>query len=215
MARKGYVHPSQRPGAYTPTRGHFVGQTFASYRQYQNASARTRGFASAARRLAAPRKLSLRDGLAALARPSRVRALEALSRVRAGESIATAAREAETTIGTVKRYAGSALRKGKGGRVVARRSDQLPAVMEVITTAGFKQMLVVGSRSRSLVGSHTAAVRRFLGNGNIDELRPFVGKTVNVEGAEIPLVTDPRVLTRLGREGRLSIESLYAKGLVA
>jgi hypothetical protein len=144
-----------------------------------------------------------------------VRALEALGRIRAGESIAKAAREAETTVGTVKRYAGSALRKGKGGRVVARRSDQFPAVMEVITTAGFKPMLVVGSRSRSLVGSHTAAVRRFLGNGNVNELRSFVGKTINVEGVEIPLVTDPRVLTRLGREGRLSIESLYAKGFVA
>jgi hypothetical protein len=212
MARRGYVHPSQRAGSYPPTRGQFAGQTFTSYRAYQNAHARTKGFASAATRLAAPRTVSAKDDAAILARPSRLRVLDALNRMRHGESIGKAAREASTTVATVKRYAASALGKGAGGRLVARPSDRYPAVMTVITTAGPKPMVVVGSRSRRLLGEHTAAVRRFLESGDVRHLQPFEGKTIEVDGGRVPLVTDARLLTRLGREGRLSIESIYAKG---
>ena len=34
--------------------------------------------------------------------------------------------------------------------------------------------------------------------------------TINVEGGEIPLLTDPRVLTNLLKEGRFLLETLYA-----
>jgi len=33
---------SAKAGPYTPSRGHFAGQTFASYRQYQNANAKAK-----------------------------------------------------------------------------------------------------------------------------------------------------------------------------
>ncbi|MGB8964789.1 MAG: hypothetical protein WCB99_04015 [Candidatus Cybelea sp.] len=58
-----------------------------------------------------------------------------------------------------------------------------------------------------------ALARDFRDLGIPELLAPFEGETINVEGVEIPLITDPHVLTRLFKEGRLSFESLYAKGL--
>jgi hypothetical protein len=55
MAREGYVHPSARPGPYTPTRGQFAGVTFRSFRQYQNTLAQGKGFRSQVARLRAPK----------------------------------------------------------------------------------------------------------------------------------------------------------------
>ncbi len=213
MARKGYVHPSSRSGPYSPSRGAFAGQTFKSYRAYQNAHAKAKGFGSAAKRLATPQRVGAKAGIKALARPSRVRALDALSRMRKGASIGMAARESDTTIATVKRYVATALRKGDGGRIIASRSDRMAAYMEVPTGTGSKFMLVIGSRSRHLLSAYWAAAHNFRDWGIPEFLAPFEGQTINVEGVEVPLITDPHVLTRLFKEGRLSFESLYAKGL--
>ena len=215
VARKGYVHPSQRPGAYAPTRGAFTGQTFKSYRAYQNAHAKAKGFVSAAKRLAAPQRIGAKAGMKALTRPSRVRALDALSRMRKGASIGEAARKSDTTIATVKRYVGSALRKGNRGRIIPSQSDRMAAYMEVPTTGGNKFLLVIGSRSRNLLNQYWRAARDFRDFGFPEFLAPSQDKTINVEGVEIPLITDPHVLTRLFKEGRMQFESLYAKGLVA
>jgi hypothetical protein len=119
MARKGYVHPSQRPGPYSPSRGAFAGRMFKSYRAYQNAHAQAKGFGSAAKRLAVPQHIGRKAGAKALARPSRVRAFDALRRMRKGAMIGEASREANTTVATVKRYVSAALRKGRGGRILA------------------------------------------------------------------------------------------------
>ena len=212
MARDGYKHPSQRPGPYTPSRGRFKNQSFGSYRQYQNALARAHGFRSAATRLASPKKVTVKDGLAALARPSRAAALEALHRVRQGMGIGAAARESETSPATIKRYFGKLLRK-VGRKVVAVRSDREVAVMPVPTAAGTEPMIVVGSRSRLVLGQYWAAVRKFRATGNVALLAPFEGKTINVAGEPFPLLTDPRLLTRLLKEGRMSIDTIYPKGL--
>jgi hypothetical protein len=213
VARKGYVHPSRLPGPYTPTRGRFAHQRFESYRQYQNALARIAGYGSATKRLASPKNVGLKDGMAALARPGRARALEALNRIRKGLTIGEAARESETTVAAVKRYVGNSLRRGKGGRIVATRGDRYAAVMPVPTMAGADRMIVVGSRSRRLLGQYWAAIRKFRDTGRASLLLPFEGKAINVGGEPFVLLTDARVLTRLLKEGRLSIETIYAKGL--
>ncbi len=96
----------------------------------------------------------------------------------------------------MKRYVGNALRT-KGGRIVATRSDRIAAVMGVPTSAGKKMMVVIGSRSRRLLGEYWAMVHPFAATGRVELLRPFLNKTINVEGGEIPLLTDPRVLTNL------------------
>lgn len=215
MTRKGYVHPSRRSGPYRPSRGAFAGQTFSSYRAYQNAHARAKGCGSAAKRLAMPQRVNAKAGMKALTRPSRVRALDALSRMRRGALIGTAARESETTVATIKRYVGNALRKSSGGRIIPSHSDRMAAYMEVPTTAGSKFLLVIGSRSRTLLNQYWMAARQFRDWGFSEFLEPFEGKTINVEGVEIPLITDPHILTRLFKEGRMQFESLYAKGLVA
>jgi LysM repeat protein len=210
MARKGYVHPSQRSGAYTPTRGRFAGQQFGSYRQYQNASAQAKGYASATARLAAPRKVAATDTVA-LSRPSYVRALGVLNRIRKGDSLSAAAREAGTTAATVKRYVGRSL-TGGGGRIAAKRVDRLAALMQVPTTSGPQLMVVVGSRSRRVLGEYYAALQAFRDRGDPRALASFANVRINVEGTQIPLPTDPRLLTRLLKEGRLSVETIYAKG---
>ena len=76
-------------------------------------------------------------------------------------------------------------------------------------------MLVIGSRSRHRLSAYWVAAHNFRDWGIPEFLAPFEGQTINVEGVDIPLITDPHVLTRLFKEGRLSFESLYAKGLVA
>jgi hypothetical protein len=213
VTRKGYVHPSQRAGSYIPSRGAFKGITFGSYRQYQNALARGKGFRSAATRLASPKKVTLKDGMAALARPGRASAIEAINRIRKGMGIGEAARESETTPATIKRYFGKLLRKGKSGRITVVRSDRQAAVMPVPTSAGAENMIVVGSRSRRVLGEYWAAVRKFRDTGRASLLAPCEGKTINVAGEPQTLLTDARTLTRLLKEGRLSIETIYAKGL--
>jgi hypothetical protein len=213
MARKGYIHPSQRSGPYTPTRGVFAGQTFSSYRGYQNAHAKAKGFGSAAKRLAKPQRIGRKAGMKALTRPSRLRALDAVSRMLKGLTIGQAAHDSGTTVATVKRYASPALRKDRSGRIVAKERDQLAAYMEVPTTGGTQLLLVIGARSRHLLSAYWEAAQFFRDFGIPEVLAPFESLTINVEGVEIPLITDPHVLTRLFKEGRMSFESLYAKGL--
>jgi hypothetical protein len=87
--------------------------------------------------------------------------------------------------------------------------------MEVPTTAGKALMLVVGWPSRKLLSDFWHAADAFIETSDPTLLNPFDGKTVNVEGVEIPLMTDRRLLTKLYKEGRMSFESLYAKGMVA
>lgn len=206
-----YVHPGQKAGPYTPSRGKFAGQKFTSYKTYQNAHASAKGFQSASTRLASPRKIASPD-VKALNTPSRTRALNALNRLRAGANIQTAAREAGTTPANVKRYAGQALRKGAGGRIVATKNDSLAVVMNLTTDGGTIAVPVAGSRDRKLVARYENAVGRFTKYGDKSVLTPFRGKTVRLAtGERIPLLTDPNRLAMLGREGRLGFDVLYVK----
>ncbi|MGH7757333.1 MAG: hypothetical protein ACREM8_13760, partial [Vulcanimicrobiaceae bacterium] len=168
MARPGYVHSSQKAGPYTPTRGRFAGTTFRSYRAYQNANAEAKGFRSAASRLASPKRIAKTD-LGGMKKPSRIRALKALNRLRRGENIETAAREAGTTVANIKRYAGQAIRKGPRGRLVGAKFDSLPVVLNVSTEAGTIEVAVAGSRERVLVATYESALARVSRTGDVAE----------------------------------------------
>lgn len=213
MAGK-YVHPGQKGGSYTPSRGKFAGHTYSSYKAYQNANARAKGFKSAGTRLASPRKIAPSD-IAGLNSPSRLRALDALNRIRdvtKKVDIQTAARESHTTVANVKRYAGQALKKGARGRYEATKSDTLAAVMNLTTDGGTVAVPIRGSRDRVLVAKYENAVGRFINFGDESALAPFRGKSVRLPtGERIPLLTDPDRLTQLGREGRLGFDNLYVK----
>ncbi len=157
----GYRHPSQKAGPYTPTRGSFKGQTFRSYRAYQTAHAHRKGFKSAATRLASPRKPSPKvfSSEARFEKSAAGRATRAYLALRRDPSLTLvqAAKSAGTTPSATRRYAGKSLER-KGNRVVPIREDTIAVPMTVNTVDGSVAGIVKGSKTRNLVGTHSAAL---------------------------------------------------------
>jgi hypothetical protein len=145
------------------------------------------------------------------AQAARVRALEALSLMRSRRmSLARAAREAETTAQTVKRYISSALRQRDNGRYLATPSDRLYRELRFLTPDGQITLGVRGSRKASTIARYWAAVDHYLKTGETDALKPFRSKSLKVGKTQHPFITDPRTLERLGNAGEVEFEDLYA-----
>lgn len=195
--------PITKARPYTPQSGTFKGRTFHTEREYRNALANLKGFGSWHEQQRAAKKVTPKGfgGLKPSQRQARARALDALSKVRHGETLTRAAREAGTTPNTVARYAGEHLRR-EGGRMVATRSDRLFRVMNAVTTEGVVEVPLSSSRQASLVGEHANAIKKFLLTGDDAPLRKFAG--VKVGGRE--LETRPEVLEDLERSGELEYE---------
>ena len=141
------------------------------------------------------------------ARAKARRARRALGRVRRGESLSAAVRAEHISVQTALRHVGKYLRRTrtKGGKVKyvpIKSNHRIP--MWLLTTVGYVPVSV-GSRNASLLGKHSAAVKKFLRTGNASGLAPFVGK--RVAGHE--LVTDPEVLSALADAGALRLDDLY------
>jgi lambda repressor-like predicted transcriptional regulator len=129
-----------------------------------------------------------------------------------GMSLQQAAREAGVTPNTVKRWAGSALRKLANGRWAARKRDSLLRVLKLPTPDGMRDIAVKSSSHASTIADYFNAVHHYLRTGDSSRLKPFHGKSVkDADGNDIPLLTNPKDLHRLGYAGVLSFESLYAK----
>ena len=134
------------------------------------------------------------------------RVLEALGiQRRNGGSLTRAARDADTSVRTVKKYAGEALEKDGSGRYQVRPADRLIRPMRIVTTEGVAEDIVRGSRVASLNARHANAVKYYLSTGDASVLAPFIGKSV----AGHPLETDPDRLDELGRRGFLDWLSIY------
>jgi hypothetical protein len=195
--------PITKARPYTPQSGAFQNRTFHTEREYRNALAKQKGYASWHAQQRAAKKVTPK-GFAEL-RPSqkqaRARALDALSKVRHGATLTRAAKEAGTTPNTVVRYAGEQLHRQRG-RVVASKSDRLFRVMNVVTTDGVQEVLLRSSRQASLVGEHANAVKKFLLTGDDEPLRKFAG--VKVAGRELEV--RPEVLEELQRTSELEYE---------
>lgn len=207
---------SAKAGPYTPSRGHFAGQTFASYRQYQNANAKAKGFSSASTRLASPKKVQ--PSKAAVQTKARAtRALLALRRI-PELTLAQAAKKAGTTPAAVRRYADGNLER-QGRRVGVKANDSLTARMSIISSNGSIERAVKGSKQRSLIGEHSAAVSNALAvpsRATLRELRSYRGRSVKLaDGTRVELLWDPEDLTRLARLGRLHHGSPYDVGPIA
>ena len=195
--------PITKAHPYTPGSGAHAGETFTTERAYRNALAKSKGFASWHAQQRAAKRVTPKDF--AKLRPSqkqaRARALDALSKVRHGETLTRAAREAGTTPNTVAKYTGEHLHRERG-RVVATKSDRLYRVMNVITTDGVQEVPLRSSRQASLVGEHANAVKKFLLTGDDEPLRKFAG--VKVAGRELEV--RPEVLEELQRTSELEYE---------
>jgi hypothetical protein len=126
-----------------------------------------------------------------------------------GVSLTKAAREYGLTPKAVLARAGSALRKTKSGRYVARPSDKL---LRVLVLPGQNEVAVRDSVTASKIAEYSDAVQRYLRTGDSSRLRKFRRlKLLDETGKRIKLLTDLAELQRLGSAGVLSFESLYAR----
>ena len=137
-------------------------------------------------------------------RAAKVRAAEAVRLARAGMSLSRAARQAGTTVATVRRYFGPAVRRRRG-RLRVARSDEVSFTMRVMTTDGIQLVDVKGSTDRGVIGAHHNAAAEFLDTGNTDALADFEGVTVG--GVE--LETDPDRLIEAWRAGQFDFLEIY------
>jgi len=136
-----------------------------------------------------------------------------ISKMRAEKlSLKRASQEAGLDPQTVKRWAGSALKKSASGRYAAKRSDQLLRILKIPDSHGTRDVAVRGSRQATLLANYWVAVHRYLESGDASGLEKFRGKSIkDADGVQIALLTDRRELNRLGSAGVLSFASLYAR----
>jgi hypothetical protein len=139
------------------------------------------------------------------------RVVHAIAMMRSeGVSLTKASHEFGLDPRVVRARAGSALRKTKSGRYVARPSDKLLRVLVVPSPQGLKEVAVRGSEIASKIAEYSDAVQRFLRTGDSSRLKKFRRlKLVDEKGDRIKLLTDLTELQKLGSAGVLSFESLY------
>lgn len=137
------------------------------------------------------------------------RALSALALMRHGKSLNRAAKLAHTSPATIKKYAGTAVRRQPRGVYTPRLSDHIDRPMRFLTPSGVTAITVRDSHSASLIGKYWNAVDRFLVTGQRDALNRFRGERVRVGKRTYPFVTDPLVLERLANAGEVRFEAIY------
>jgi hypothetical protein len=129
-----------------------------------------------------------------------------------GTSLTQASRDFDLDPRLVRSRAGSALRKAKSGRYVARPSDKLLRVLVIPSSEGLKEVVVRDSATASKIAEHSHAVQVYLRTGDSSRLKKFRRiKLLDEKGNRIKLVTDLAELQKLGSAGVLSFESLYAR----
>jgi hypothetical protein len=146
----------------------------------------------------------------ARAQKARVRGLNAINRVRRGESksLSHAARVEGTTLISIRRLLPAALFLGRlGTRIRVKAGDPYSVRVEIITDLGPLVVNARGSRERELAGRHRAAVTRVLrGQERASALDQFRGKKVG--GHE--LINDYERLRKMALGGELDhLENLY------
>ena len=114
----------------------------------------------------------------------------------------------------MKRWAGSTLQKKNSWKWSAKKSDTLLRVLKVPTPEGVREIAVRGSRQATTLAEYLNAVQRYLQTGDSSRLAKFKGKFIkDANGIQTPLITDRRLINRLGSAGVLSFESLYARSV--
>jgi hypothetical protein len=135
-----------------------------------------------------------------------------ISRVRDGQSLRKASKEFGLAASTVVELGRPALRK-KNGRYVATKTDRLLRVVSVLKAKGRMEIATRDSRQASLIGSHWAAVQRYLQTGDDSALLKFKKtKVIDASSKRHVLLTNLGELNRQASAGVLSFESMYAGG---
>jgi hypothetical protein len=132
--------------------------------------------------------------------------------VRAGASLRQASAKYRRDPRKVREAAPSVFRKLKNGRYAAKTWDSLLRVLIIPTRKGLVEIGFTDSRQATILGEYWNAVERYRDTGDASALREFRRKyIVDASGKRHRLLTDLRVLNRLGSAGVFSFESLYAK----
>lgn len=141
------------------------------------------------------------------------RVVAVISKLRSERSsLQQASREVGISPDTVKRWAGSSLKKSGTGRYQAKKTDKLLRVLMVPTSGGPREIAVRDSRDATLLGEYWNAVHRYLATGDSAALAKFSGKhIIDAEGNRIDLLTNLRELDQLGSAGVMSFESIYGR----
>lgn len=159
-----------------------------------------------------PKTLAQFDALPRRSKVTFENVAHAVTRVREGIPLKSAAAEYGVAPRTVLRLSGSALQKGASGRYTARASDNLLRVMVVPVHGGRAEVAVRGSRAASIIAKRAAAQGEYLATGDDTKLRELAKtKVIDASGREIPFLTDLDELDRQGDLGTLSFESVYAR----
>jgi hypothetical protein len=134
------------------------------------------------------------EALTAQERPTYKRAREAAADFRDGMPASKAARKHKTTVATIERYLGVEFPTvGGRRRPVGNRAGE---VMNVLGTDGPRELLVFGSRQRSLVAKHRSAIERLPHDGGdaLYDLGEVTVTGIDLENGQRVLVvleTDP------------------------
>lgn len=137
---------------------------------------------------------------------ARSRALAVLARMRnRGESLSEAARNKHTTPRTVLKAVGKQLKRSSSGRYSATSGDTLRRDLNVLGFDGYEPVVVRSSKQAYLASDHLIAVARFLRTGDVEWLKPFVGRRVG--GVE--LLTDPDRLHLFADADLVKLDGLY------
>jgi lambda repressor-like predicted transcriptional regulator len=141
------------------------------------------------------------------------RAVHVIARMRSEKvSLTKASRESGLNPKVIQALAGSALRKTKGGRYVAKPSDKLLRVLVIPGSQGLTEIAVRGSDVASSIAEYSDAVQRYMRTGDSSRLKKFKRlKLLDEKGNRIKLLTDLAELQKLGSAGVLSFESLYGR----
>lgn len=163
------------------------------------------------KKITAPRTSKQYFALPDAAQETWNRAVHVIAKMRSeGKSLTQASRDFGVDPRAVRARAGSALRKTKNGRYVARPNDKFLRVLVIPSPQGLSEIAVRGSDIASKVAEYSDAVQKYLRTGDSSFLKKFRRlKLLDEKGKRIKLVTDLPKLQELGSAGVLSFESLY------
>jgi hypothetical protein len=126
-------------------------------------------------------------------------------------SLRRAAREAATSVSTIRRYASNVLTKS-AGRYTVKTSDRLRRDLAFYDSRGQFTLTTHSSRQASTIAKYHNAVRAYLIYGDDSALSEFEGQSITVHGKPYPFLTDRRSLNRLARAGELHFLDIYSNG---
>jgi hypothetical protein len=122
--------------------------------------------------------------------------------------LTAAAQRARTTLRTIQKYAGEALKQLEG-RYVADPTDRLRRVMRVLTPRGLEAVPIHRSGTASRLAQYWSAVDRYLKTGEDTRLLRFRGRSFRAQKHTYPFLTDLPLLERLAAAGEVRFEDLY------